>query len=110
MHYANGREAKVGDRVVGRTYNTKGLVAGTLVSVTPGPDTCSAKVAFLDFKLGGTPLEWGTNRPVNVQGTSHHGSQEPLAAVLYAEDFSHCANLLHADDVPAAGALLAAVA
>lgn len=107
MHYANGREAKVGDRVVGRCYNTKGLVTGTLVSVTPGPDVCSAMVGFLDTRIGGTPLDWGSNRPVIVQGTQNHGATEPLAATFYLQDYTECKNLLHADDVPADGALLA---
>jgi hypothetical protein len=110
MHYRNGREAKVGDPVVGRTYNRKGLQAGTLVSVTPGPDTCSAMVAVIVVKPGATPLAWGTNKPVHVMGVSHHGSQEPLAAQVHDMDYTECKNLLHADDVASVGALLAEAA
>jgi hypothetical protein len=107
MHYKNGREAKVGDPVVGRCYNTPGLVAGTLVSITPGPDSCSALVAFIKSKPGATPLDWCTASPIKVMGTSHHGSKEPLQALVYREDYAHCANLLHADDVAKDGAILA---
>jgi hypothetical protein len=107
VHYRNGREAKVGDRVVGRCYNTTGLVSGTLVSLTPGPDTCSAMVGFLETRVGSTPLAWGTCQPVIVQGTEQHGAKEPLAATMYKQDFTECKNLLHVEDVAADGALLA---
>lgn len=110
MNYKNGREAKVGDRVVGRCYNTKGLVAGTLISVTPGADTCSAMVAFIESKPGSTPLDWGTGSPIKVIGTSNHGAKEPLQALVYREDYTHCANLLHADDVAHDGVLLVPLA
>jgi hypothetical protein len=98
MHYRNGREAKVGDPVVGITYNRKGQVAGTLISITPGPDNCSAMVAFIESKPGATPLDWGTGSPIKVIGTSNHGAKEPLQALVYREDFTHCSNLWHADD------------
>jgi hypothetical protein len=102
MHYKNGREAKVGDSVVGTCFNTKGVVAGTLVSLTPGTDACSAMVAFLTLKAGATPLDWGTNKPVHVMGTAFHGSQEPLAAQVHAQDYTECKYLLHAEDALAA--------
>jgi hypothetical protein len=105
MHYKNGREAKVGDHVVGYCYNTKGAVAGTLVSLTPGPDNCSAMVAFISLKAGSTPLDWGVNKPVHVMGTAEHGAKEPLAAQVHVMDYTHCANLLHADDAAQAVAV-----
>lgn len=119
MHYRNGREAKVGDRVVGRCFNTKGLVAGTLVSLTPGPDACSAKVGFLktfpvtevtnaSFEAAG--FVGTTDRVCAIQGTEQHGMYGPLAVTKYVEDYSEAKNLLHADDVAAVGALLAEVA
>jgi hypothetical protein len=119
MHYRNGREAKVGDRVVGRCFNTQGLVAGTLVSLTPGPDACSAKVAFLEtFPLTQlqrsevrSPGFVGTaDKIVSIQGTEHHGNYGVVAATVAREDYTECKNLLHADDVAAVGALLAEVA
>jgi hypothetical protein len=108
MHYRNGREAKVGDRVVGRCFNTKGLVAGTLVSLTPGPDACSAKVGFvvLHTNLEGLVLL----RAVAFQGTEQHGSAGPRAVAVYEEDYTECKNLLHADDVARDGVLLVPLA
>ena len=41
MHYRNGREAKVGDKVVSLTY---GLV-GILYNVNIQTDTCNARLA-----------------------------------------------------------------
>lgn len=97
MHYRNGREAKVGDRVIGRTYNQKDLVSGTLVSLTPGPDTCSAKVGFLELQpLDGVTVPMVT--PVAVQGTENHGASGPVAATVYREDYTEASNLIHADD------------
>jgi hypothetical protein len=43
MHYANGREAKNGDKVVLFSYG--GPVIGILYDATPGNDTCNGKVA-----------------------------------------------------------------
>ncbi|HXU60897.1 MAG TPA: hypothetical protein VN962_04305 [Polyangia bacterium] len=47
-HYADGTEAKVGDQVVGKLYNTEGKRAGTIVSITPGADSCNAMVQFTE--------------------------------------------------------------
>lgn len=48
-HYANGTEARVGDQVFGPLYNTLGDRAGTIISITPGQDTCNAMVAFIEL-------------------------------------------------------------
>ena len=101
MHYRNGREAKVGDLVVGRTYNVMGLVAGTLVSLTPGLDTCSAKVGFVKtvlLKEAQSVLSGAPHLAV-LQGTQQHGGAGPLAVSVYSEDYTEAGNLLHADDV-----------
>lgn len=45
-HYRDGTEARIGDIVRGSTYNHKGRIVGTLVSVTPGSETCNCTVAF----------------------------------------------------------------
>lgn len=47
-HYKDGTEAKIGDQVVGKLYNTLGVRAGTIVSITPGMDTCNAMVAYIE--------------------------------------------------------------
>ena len=43
MHYKNGKEAKVGDRVVGHDC-CGNVVAGILGSITPGTETCNGNV------------------------------------------------------------------
>jgi hypothetical protein len=96
MHYANGREAKVGDPVVGRTYNQPEVIAGTLVSVTPGPDSCSAQVAYFqthpfDGFANGDQLCW-------FRGSEQHGLKAPLVITTPRLDYTECKNLVHADD------------
>lgn len=72
-HYANGREAKVGDYVVGKCYNTPEIVSGRLLAVTPGYLTCNCTVGVV----------WDAALPVKT-------------------DFSQCDYLIHADDAHAA--------
>jgi hypothetical protein len=43
MHYRNGREAKIGDQIVGR-YPMGNLVSGILVKANPGSETCNGTV------------------------------------------------------------------
>lgn len=51
-HYADGTEAKVGDQVVGKLYNSgPDKKAGTIISVTPGVESCNAMVQFTDAQL-----------------------------------------------------------
>lgn len=47
MYYANGRVALVGDPVIGKCYNTPGIIAGTMKGITPGTDTCNCTVVFV---------------------------------------------------------------
>lgn len=105
MHYANGREAQVGDQVVGRVYNTPGVVAGTLVSVTPGQDSCNAMVEFIAAAPPGKtqPRMLVATEPARIQKTQQHGSAGPEVAVYLCRDYTHCGNLLHAEDAFAAG-------
>src|SRR5574337_620794 len=100
MHYKNGREAHVGDSVVGNVFNNKGIKAGTLVSLTPGPDSCSAMVGFLEVKQveGLTPSSLAYDTLVKVQGTIQHGSAGAVAVTYYKQDYTECKNLLHAED------------
>ena len=47
-HYIDGQEAKVGDVVVGTTYNVPGKVVGILASITNRTaDTCNCTVLSL---------------------------------------------------------------
>jgi hypothetical protein len=43
MHYANGREAKVGDQVVGRDWAGR-AVSGVVVRTVPGNETCNIDI------------------------------------------------------------------
>ena len=102
MHYANGREAKVGDHVVGRCYNTEKLVAGVLMSVTPGPDACSALVGYLDvFPAEAHKGEY--TALCEVHGDQQHGSAGEKKVTRFRTDYTHCANLMHVDDVVMVG-------
>lgn len=111
MHYANGREAKVGDQVVGRCYNTTGIVAGTLVSLTPGQDACSAQVEFLAVVPPGKaqPRMHVATEFARIQKTQQHGTSGPEAAVYLCRDYTECKYLVHAEEALAAGAAPARV-
>ena len=99
MHYANGREARVGDHVVGRCYNTEKLVAGVLMSVTPGADACSALVGYLDvFPAEAQPGGLYTAL-CEVHGDQQHGAAGEKKVTRFRTDYTHCANLMHVDDV-----------
>ena len=100
-HYKNGREAKVGDSVVGTTFNTSGaIIVGTLLSIIPGPDACSALVGFTYLEKVGEdgkfPINYDTL--VKIQGTSNHGNSGEQAVTRYKQDYTDCKSLLHADD------------
>ncbi len=99
MHYMNGREAKVGDTVIGRTYNRDAIVSGTLVSLTSGVDSCSAKVGFLRLvKPVPESYQVHAGGVVAIQGTEEHGARGEKAATVYEEDYTECKNLLHSED------------
>lgn len=59
-HYKDGTEAKVGDQVVGRLYNTEGTRAGTIISITPGAESCNAMVAFIEA----VPVDPAADNPI----------------------------------------------
>jgi len=44
MHYANGREAKNGDKVIWKTYSGQ-LIVGFLHDAVAGNDYCNGKIA-----------------------------------------------------------------
>ena len=49
-HYADGTEAKVGDFVTGKPYNTPHPIAGTLISISPGAESCNCQVQFTEAR------------------------------------------------------------
>src|SRR5690348_13217125 len=99
-HYADGSEAKVGDQVTGKLYNTEGIRAGTIISITPGAESCNAQVQFTEA----VPLEAGPGgedpkpprmalRDANqlplrrtVRG-EQHGSSGPTFALFQCADY-----------------------
>lgn len=110
MHYRNGREANIGDPVVGTVFNNGGrIIAGTLVSLTPGNDSCSAMVGYnitvpsdaignlpaANPQIGGQTFFGAT--PVKVQGTQQHGAAGMPATTYYVQDYTECKHLMHAE-------------
>lgn len=88
-HYADGTEAKVGDHVIAPVFNSGHVVAGTIVSITPGAESCNAMIAFAEVRtspddrprmaiLGREP------RPIK---TYAHGSGGPEALVFECADY-----------------------
>jgi hypothetical protein len=75
-HYADGLEALTGDIVYGTTYNRQGrLVVGTVVSVTPGSDSCNCIVAFVtvhELPDLGDRNWWEITKIMSVQPKTFH--------------------------------------
>lgn len=64
-HYADGTEAKIGDQVFGVLYNSgPEPKAGTIISLTPGTDSCNAQVQFTEVMRANQPGEVGGVEPV----------------------------------------------
>ncbi len=84
MHYKNGREAKVGDWVIGKTHNSgERLRVGYVKELMPEGGTCNVKMhvwlSGFDYCGGeSTPL-----RPYETRGE---------------EDYAYTANLTHVLD------------
>ncbi|MHB8440417.1 MAG: hypothetical protein ACYDD4_14850 [Acidimicrobiales bacterium] len=111
MHYKNGREAKIGDPVIGKVYNQAGPVAGTLVSLTLGSDNCSAQVEWIGVEKveAGAPLLQRKPPPnavmmefTRMRGDEQHGAGGTPVRLMLCRDYTHAANLLHVADVLAA--------
>jgi hypothetical protein len=76
MHYKNGREAKVGDFVIGLTYNKPGTQVGRVKTVRTSPNPEEVKTCNVTLELA-SKSPWGT----------------------LEEEYTQCDWLLHADDV-----------
>lgn len=86
MHYMNGREAKVGDSVVGKDTDGR-IFAGVLHTITPGSDTCNG----------------GVFRFVQVEGPAYgmvmaNGSHEAPFYVTPTWTTVSLKDLVHAED------------
>ena len=105
-HYADGTEARVGDQVTGKLYNTDGVRAGTIISITPGVESCNAMVQFteavpLEQDPGGEDPtqprmtlrdEQGLPLRRTVRGEAH-GSDGATFVLFQCADFTETKNL-----------------
>jgi hypothetical protein len=81
-HYADGTEAKLGDHVRGKPYNTPHEVTGVVVGVVPDSESCNVRVAFARPLKDGEP----PHRAVLVGGYDPKGGTQPVAVdVDYGE-------------------------
>lgn len=102
-HYADGTEAKVGDQVAGKLYNSgPEPKAGVIISITPGAESCNAQVQFVEAKpivdgvmpeaprmcLHGKGAPSDSHAPFarTVQG-EQHGSSGPLFVIFQCADY-----------------------
>jgi len=92
-HYKDGSEAKVGDHVVGKLYNSgPEPKAGVIISITPGTESCNAQVQFCEakpvedeFKLPEAP-RMANGQTRMVQG-EQHGSSGPRFVLFTCVDY-----------------------
>lgn len=124
MHYRNGREAKVGDQVIGTAYNTNlngrelfeanraggpppvpvpKILAGVLVKVVPGfPGTekCNAEVEWIESTDIPTVEPLSVVRPWAALGEPIHAVAGDGKARLSwrCRDYTDCGALLHVED------------
>lgn len=114
-HYKDGTVAKVGDQVFGKLYNTPGVRAGTIISITPGVESCNAMVGFLMtvplVTTGGedqtsTPPRMsvaasdGLPKPPRRTRTEQHGSAGPEVHVYECIDYCAANELTKVDPSP----------
>ena len=73
-HYQDGTQAKIGDLVVGKTYNLHGrTIVGTVLEVIPGSDSCNLRVAFAevdtrpDAKVDGHGIAYSSSQTLDFQ-------------------------------------------
>jgi len=102
-HYADGTECKLGDFVKGRLANTEGVVAGTVISITPGAQACNAKVRFTKVGSAGPAVDMmpiaprmAVGRPVLLHSMNHNSSGE-LQTIWDCEDYADIQNLTRID-------------
>lgn len=90
-HYKDGTEAKVGDHVTGPLYNSPGIKAGTIVSITPGQDSCNAMVQFVEAVPAEGPKPrmavGGANSIAQRIFGEQHGSSGPPFDLCVCNDY-----------------------
>lgn len=92
-HYKDGSQAKVGDHVIGRLYNSgPEPKAGIIISITPGVESCNAQVQFTEARPvdhTGSSARPGmalAGDPRIVKGEAH-GSSGPTFALYTCADY-----------------------
>lgn len=83
-HYRDGTEAKLGDLIKGKPYNTDHEVTGVCVGITPDSDACNLRVAFTRPAKPGEEL-YG----VNLFGD---GGDAPKVPVKLEKDYAATAD------------------
>jgi hypothetical protein len=76
MHYKNGREAKVGDLVIGMSYKKSSVQVGRVISIRTSTNPDDVKNCNVTLELP-SKTPWGT----------------------FEQDYSQCDWLLHVEDV-----------
>lgn len=102
-HYKDGTEARVGDQVAGKLYNTPGVRAGTIISITPGVESCNAMVGFVvavpadnraSVQDPGSPIRMAVHDKAgdtaNIRSRTVRGEQHGAAGATY--DLIECAD------------------
>ncbi len=104
MHYKNGREAKVGDLVVGVTHNSeRKLRVGKVLELMPKQGPCNVRLLAIGTATG---LMVGSQN--DIEATRFNGGQilratirregEPPHALEIGEDFADCKELFTVSD------------
>lgn len=78
-HYEDGTEAKLGDVIHGKPYNTPHEVIGVVVGITPAQESCNLRVAFARKANGQDELHGAT--------AFGDGATAPLVTVTLAKDY-----------------------
>lgn len=95
-HYKDGTEAKIGDQVFGKLYNTEGVRCGTIISITPGSESCNAQVQFTDVQPylksiadGASPIPRMALYPPSprIVKTRNHGTEGEEVALYDCVDY-----------------------
>lgn len=105
MHYKDGTQAMVGDLVKGTCYNTKGVIVGVMLGITPGATACNCRVGVLMQRpLGDNVLPYGSEASPHVAAVitgegyaivHREGAGADMRALLIGAkvDYSQCDHL-----------------
>lgn len=83
MHYANGREAKVGDLVRGKGYNIKHEIIGLLVHAAPNLAVCNCSVSCVAVGSYGITMHRQAHR--DIKGNMFEGQLSAIPTTEYGQ-------------------------